>query len=1826
MRNIASIFIGVLIVLFSMLNAYAGTPISLYESLAGNLNYTGTGGTLRTDSNGGDACAVTNSDSASLSGIPTGATVVAAYLYWAGSYSTDGGSTQTAPDSDITFEGTDLSADRTFVETFNYFGIDYDFFSGFKDVTGLVTSNGTYTFSNLSVNSGDPHCVRAAVVAGWSLLVIYEETVDPRLRVINIFDGFEYHRGSSISVTPDNFVIPSDPSDIDGKMSHISWEGDVENSDPLNGYSEQLLFNGNALTDGLNPSNNQFNSTINLLGTSASYGVDFDTYDITGYLSPDDTSATSTFSSGGDLVLLSAEIISVTNTPVADLAASKTHTGNFVAGQEGVYTITVTNNGPSDTDAADTITLVETLPAGLAYVSSSEVGWSSPAFNGRDITWTYTGTALPAGSSLPPITLTVNPDASTIPSVTNTVTVSSTMFDNISDNNTADDPTTILETGLSGSTLTVSDLNGGDAEPGDILRYTVTLLDSSGSETTGVQATGDISAHTADFSVMAIPAGSTDGSLPPPGGANGAGYLDIADITVPAGGSVNILFDVTIEAGTLPGTTIDQSVIADVASSGTNFTIDAPTIIVSESQVSSSGNKPLYLYSSPNILSRTPPSVAQTEVTINGAGASDTWTMTPVSQGDIIIDGSSGSIPVVLWLDESGRDSERDVRVELRIGAMVIGSDSQTIDFDTPKECTFYIPVSGDIALSSGDAITLYIENETNRRNRRLVVSPTSGSDHSRVDMQSKTVINVDSIDFYDAAYPGGGVISLIKQEATIYVRSVISDPFGSFDIAGAALDVIDSEGIPVILGEPMTNVADSGADYSTWELGLDIAAADPTGLWTARVTTVEGTEGLVTHSISDDFRVVSNVTGVEFVDVNGNPVNGYPMDTGDATAYVRVVDDSANLDTGTIDSVSVTVSDPSTGDSENLTLYETGNNTGIFEGSGLTVSTSTGAGVNDGVLYVTGGYSIEVAYSGVSDTVYIPTLAVISSFQSVVEDGDVVVKWDTASEIGTIGFHLFRKESGDFIRLNDRLLPGLLVSGQGGSYRFVDETAVAGVTHTYKLVEKEVRGRKRVHGPYTVTAEEVISESSYAPVRRMSSFSKGSVYTDRRDRKFTRQSAGQTKLKIMRVKARKAAMGAVRRLLFPWQRSRAKISISDTGIYYITSGELAEAFGISSNIVEYLIRHKRLSLTTQGESVPWKQGEGNNGILFLGVAIDSVYTAENIYWLTVGLGSTMETTRNRLPEDALGDDHTATFTCDVHGEENRVALTGSFDDPYSDYWMWDYVTAGWPGMDSKVFNIRADGAAQVEGTAFLSINLQGVTDDVECDADHHVMVLINGIPAGEGYFDGTSAASIDVSFAQLLLDDGVNSIEIRSLADTGAAFSIFYINSFDLTYQRTYRASGNVLRFTGDGDEPVTISGFAGSDIMVFDITNPADPVAVRRIVPEGAEGDYYLNFKPADGKDYIALTSGGLKQPVSVTGCSRSWLKKRWNSADYIVIAPSELSAAAEFLCEYRKQQGLETMVVELSDIMDEFNHGIFNPEAITDFVSYAYHQWRKAPQYVVLAGDGSYDYKNFGGYDDNLIPPLMVRTADGLSASDGKFGDVEGRDGVPEVSIGRIPVLTSDELLFYIEKIKAYETSGGVTASSRVMMLADDPDGGGAFGVDSDGIAALLPEGFYADKIYLGPTFIDDARNMIIEGMKTGPAFVNYMGHGGLDRFAAEGMLTSEDVPVLEGSGGFPVVAAMTCVAGRFSFPGFDCISERLVIAEDGGAAAVWSPTGFSMNSDAGILNEEFITALFRQEEKTLGTAVLKACEAYRQRGCGTNLPLIYNLLGDPALNVR
>ncbi len=121
-----------------------------------------------------------------------------------------------------------------------------------------------------------------------------------------------------------------------------------------------------------------------------------------------------------------------------DLTITKSHPAHFIQGTGPLtYTIHVTNIGNEPTNG--TVTVTDTLPAGMTATAMSGTGWSC---NTSTVTCTTTTSIAPA-QSYPDITLTADVSPSAVGNVVNTATVSGGGEVNTT-NDTATDPTTVL--------------------------------------------------------------------------------------------------------------------------------------------------------------------------------------------------------------------------------------------------------------------------------------------------------------------------------------------------------------------------------------------------------------------------------------------------------------------------------------------------------------------------------------------------------------------------------------------------------------------------------------------------------------------------------------------------------------------------------------------------------------------------------------------------------------------------------------------------------------------------------------------------------------------------------------------------------------------------------------------------------------------------------------------------------------------------------------------------------------------------------------------------------------------------------------------------------------------------------------------------------------------------------------------------------------------------------------------------------------------------------------------------------------------------------------
>jgi uncharacterized repeat protein (TIGR01451 family) len=175
----------------------------------------------------------------------------------------------------------------------------------------------------------------------------------------------------------------------------------------------------------------------------------------------------------------------------------------------------------------------------------------------------------------------------------------------------------------------------------------------------------------------------------------------------------------------------------------------------------------------------------------------------------------------------------------------------------------------------------------------------------------------VNSVNSYTAPYAGGASATQFNRGATVYVRSVVSDPFGSFDISGANVWILDPNGTTVINNVPMAQVADSGTSTRTYEYAFAVPSNAPMGAWTTRVIAREGTEG-VTDLGQGSFTIVVPALSVQKISaVISDPVNGASNPKRIPGSVLRYTITVTNTGPGAIDAGTLIVTDPLPSDVE---------------------------------------------------------------------------------------------------------------------------------------------------------------------------------------------------------------------------------------------------------------------------------------------------------------------------------------------------------------------------------------------------------------------------------------------------------------------------------------------------------------------------------------------------------------------------------------------------------------------------------------------------------------------------------------------------------------------------------------------------------------------------------------------------------------------------------------------------------------------------------------------------------------------------------------------
>ncbi len=368
-----------------------------------------------------------------------------------------------------------------------------------------------------------------------------------------------------------------------------------------------------------------------------------------------------------------------------------------------------------------------------------------------------------------------------------------------------------------------------------------------------------------------------------------------------------------------------------------------------------------------------------------------------------------------------------------------------------------------------------------------------------------------------------------------------------------------------------------------------------------------------------------------------------------------------------------------------------------------------------------------------------------------------------------------------------------------------------------------------------------------------------------------------------------------------------------------------------------------------------------------------------------------------------------------------------------------------------------------------------------------------------------------------------------------------------------------------------------------------------------------------------------------------------------DYVFITHADLIPSTQFLADYRSGSGLSTVVIDINDLYNEFNFGIYNPIAIKNFLIYTFDNWGTIPTYALLVGDGHWNY-----YDNNLpaygsgsqfIPPNLVWVDpwQGEVDSANLLATIVGADAFPDLMMARLPVNSNAEIDAYRSKLENYEAPHTPESwEQNHVFVADLADAAGDFPAFSDEIITDYIDPFpYTSDITIyekdygcintSPATPCPAVNLAISDTLniTGTLILNYIGHASVRRWSHETIFTPADFPYLNNDDQLPVILSLDCLDGYWSSPSDfagQAMIEEIIRQNNTGAIGAFSPTGLGVSTGHDVLHKGFYDALMVEGIWGLGPAAQNAKLWLFATGQNMDLIHTFTVFGDPALEIR
>lgn len=682
------------------------------------------------------------------------------------------------------------------------------------------------------------------------------------------------------------------------------------------------------------------------------------------------------------------------------------------------------------------------------------------------------------------------------------------------------------------------------------------------------------------------------------------------------------------------------------------------------------------------------------------------------------------------------------------------------------------------------------------------------------------------------------------------------------------------------------------------------------------------------------------------------------------------------------------------------------------------------------------------------------------------------------------------------------------------------------------------------------------------------------------------------------------------------------RIGITTEGLYRVTYSSLTNAGVLPSNLVGGMMR---LFCRTQEIAIlvsNTNQWDSSDYFLFPGAGFDGYYSATNVYWLGFGAGGKRMATRPASPIPGASLATSSRFKA-LHHVDYYFKDTYRWNDTSLDHWV-DQTMSLYAA--EQAFGLPTDNAVTNDGALLEAVMLgYGALD-------HATKIRVNAYEAGQFNYSGEVTANVATSIPGAWLSAS-NTVWLQQRAGSS---DLAYVERLAITYSRSLVPTGNALFFDGRmGTNNFRVSGFSSSNMFtLLDITDPANAVSLTASqVTNAGAGTYALLFGDiaAATSRYAVCHVSGICDAPSVQRIRSRGLSDANMGADYVVICPYAFRSQVYRLLVLRYRQGLSVIVAPLPDIYDEFSYGIVDAAAIKQFIGYAFHYWRTPPRYILLAGSGTYNPRYVSEPHTPLLPdivPVHLGPGNGAWVSlDGWYAAVNESDSIPDIPLGRLPVLSGDELKAVIDKIVSLEGMPANNSFRTNALMVSDIDELPAYDFSgaSDRLASSRFDtaGFKTFDIYGDHV---NAHSNVIQGINSNKFIVNYFGHGDHVQWASNVLFRVSDVAGLTNSV-FPVVSMMTCLNGSFQGSRDRCLVSSFLAATNHGASACVAASGLASLLAAEPFMDGFYKTMLGDRCRRIGDSLLPAYSAMSTNtGFNASELQFFELFGDPAMIIN